>query len=79
MGNAALYAACVRRAADLLGGYEALGARLGVPPEMLERWAYGNGNGAQLVFLRVVDILFEESRRPTPTRSSPEVSTRYRT
>jgi hypothetical protein len=76
-----LYAACIERAAHLLGGREALARRLGIPLPVLERWAEGEGLGAQLLFLRVVDILqAEEPGRwpPTPTRSSPEASTIYR-
>jgi hypothetical protein len=61
-----LYAACIRRAALLLGGYDALGARLGLSPQVLERWAAGNGWMSESVFLRVVDILSEERLGDTP-------------
>jgi hypothetical protein len=55
-----LYAECIRRAAELLGGYAALGARLGRSPQVLERWARGEGDAGEMVFLQVVDILLEQ-------------------
>jgi hypothetical protein len=58
-----LYAECIRRAAQLLGGYAALGARLGRSPQVLERWARGEGDAGEMVFLQVVDILMDESMR----------------
>lgn len=74
--SSALYAACIRRAADMLGGYEALGEQLKIPPRALERWALGRGVPDETIFLRIVDIVLE--RPVIPTRSSPEASTRYR-
>jgi hypothetical protein len=55
-----LYAECVQRAAALVGGYAALGARLGVPPPAVERWACGREAVPERVFLRLVDILLEK-------------------
>jgi hypothetical protein len=72
----ALFAACIRRAAGILGGYEALGEQLGIPPPLLEHWASGRGSADEATFLRVVDIVLE--RRFIPTRSSPAAWTRYR-
>jgi hypothetical protein len=72
-----LYAACIQRAAAMVGGYEALGERLGIPPRLLERWARGKGFVDETIFLKIVDIVLE--RRVIPTQSSPEASTRYRT
>jgi hypothetical protein len=62
----------------MLGGYAALGKRLGRSPKVLERWARGEGDGGEAVFLQIVDILMEESLRavvsqpggaPGPTRN----------
>ena len=61
-----LYAECIQRAARVLGGYAALGARLGRSPKALERWARGEGDGGEMVFLQIVDILLEESSRAVP-------------
>jgi hypothetical protein len=58
-----LFAECIRRAARLLGGYAALGARLGRSPQVLERWARGEGDAGEMVFLQIVDILLEERLR----------------
>lgn len=80
MGRRELYAVCIERAATLVGGYEALAARLKVPAAVLERWAHGDGLGTRWVFLKAIDILLEAERQPPiPTRSSPEASTKYRT
>lgn len=61
-----LYAACIRRAAKVLGGYYPLGAHLGVSAKTLQRWANGDGVCGDAVFLRVVDILHEANARLTP-------------
>ena len=61
-----LYAECIRRAAELLGGYAALGKRLGRSPKVLERWARGEGDGGEMVFLQIVDILLEHSIHAVP-------------
>jgi hypothetical protein len=61
-----LYAECIVRAAILLGGYGALGARIGVAPGLLERWAEGRSTVPESVFLKVVDILFEQNVPPIP-------------
>jgi hypothetical protein len=61
-----LYAVCIQRAARLLGGYDALGARLDISPQVLERWAEGYGIISEVVFLQVVDILLEAHLHPKP-------------
>lgn len=68
-----LYAACIRRAAHLSGGYDALSERLGVPQRILRRWARGEGLAAESVFLRIVDMLEEDAllRSRTSTREIP--------
>lgn len=66
-----LYAVCIQRAAHLLGGYDALGARLEVSPQILERWANGEGVAAEMVFLQVVDILLDASLPTVPSPLSP--------
>ena len=64
-----LYAACIRRAAQRLGGYDALAARLKVPVALLERWASSEGGASAAVFLKIVDILLEET--PPPPSNPP--------
>jgi hypothetical protein len=63
-----LYAACIRRAAQRLGGYDALAARMKVPAALLERWA-DSGEVNQSVFLKIVDLLLEEI--PPPPSNPP--------
>jgi hypothetical protein len=69
-----LYAECIWRAAQLLGGYAALGKRLGCSPQVLERWARGEGDAGEMVFLQVVDILLEESKRAVPPQPGDSAS-----
>jgi hypothetical protein len=68
-----LYAECIRRAAEILGGYAALGKRLGRSPKVLERWARGEGDAGEMIFLQIVDILLEETVRAVS--SQPGAST----
>jgi|RhiMetdeSRZDD1v2_1073273.scaffolds.fasta_scaffold2433216_1 hypothetical protein len=64
-----LYAACIRRAAQRLGGYDALAARLKVSGALLERWASSEGGASEALFLKIVDILLEET--PPPPSNPP--------
>lgn len=65
----ALYAACIQRAAQRLGGYDALAARLKVSAALLERWASSESGASEAVFLKIVDILLEET--PPPPSNPP--------
>jgi len=67
-----LYAECIQRAALLLGGYRALGARVGVAPRLLKHWASGKAAAPETVFLKVVDVLLDESLRVTPPPRDPQ-------
>lgn len=58
-----LYGACVRRAAELLGGYEQLGDRLGIDPRALEQWSKGIGAPGDYLFLKIVDIIEDDALR----------------
>jgi hypothetical protein len=62
-----LYAECLQRAAAELGGCAQLGARLGVPARLVERWAQGRSPVPADIFLKVVDLLQE--RTPNSGRS----------
>ena len=52
-----LYRLCIKRAAELLGGLDKLGAHIGVDPRDLERWANGVGEPSDATFLKIVDIV----------------------
>jgi len=48
----------------MLGGARPLSDRLRVPMADLTRWLAGDGNPPIGVFLRVIDVLIEEERKP---------------
>jgi hypothetical protein len=60
-----LYAACVLRAAALKGGFEQLGAELGLKPARVQRWAEGIGSPPDAIFLKIVDLLLDDGVDPT--------------
>ena len=70
------YRAALVRAAQILGGARALSDRLQVPMADLTRWLGGADQPSMGAFLRVVDILIEESRNsrfhPTPFHREPK-------
>ena len=55
-----LYSRAFRRAAQSLGGVEALRAHLGVGMSDLNRWMQGEARPPDAVFLRVVDLLADQ-------------------
>jgi len=54
-----VYSAVFLRAAQLMGGMEHLAAHLGVPRDMIERWAAGQVEPPPEMFLRAVDVHVE--------------------
>ena len=64
------YRAAFVRAAELLGGAIPLSRRLQVPIPELTRWLAGDDKPSMGTFLKVIDILLEDSRglklRPSP-------------
>lgn len=58
------YKATVARAADIAGGVQTLSDRLRVPVVDLMRWIQGETKPPRGVFLRLVDFIIEESRKP---------------
>ena len=58
------YKAAVARAAELAGGVRALSLRLRIPVVDLMRWIQGEAKPPKGVFLRLVDFIVEEGRRP---------------
>jgi hypothetical protein len=57
----AVYSGVLLRAAEILGGPEALVDYLGVPPARLAAWLRGEGDPPADVFLRSVDIVVEHN------------------
>ena len=64
------YARCVRHAAGLMGGTAALAERLGVAPELVNRWTSGAALPAAAHFSRIVDIIIGKTGRPRPARGA---------
>jgi hypothetical protein len=56
-----LYARCTKRAAELLGGFDKLGARLSISPVIVERWAKGLATPPVDVFLQIIDIVLSDA------------------
>jgi len=59
------YRTALVRAAQLLGGARRLSDRLQVPMPELTRWLAGDGKPSIGTFLKVIDVLIEESGKPT--------------
>ena len=74
-----LYARCVRRAAELAGGYEALSEHVEVSVRQLKAWGDGEGTPPTAIFLRIIDLILdpgtggESARRgSTPRKNGPK-------
>ena len=58
------YRAALVHAAQLLGGARHLSHRLHVPMSTLIHWLAGNGHPSIGTFLKVIDIIIQESAKP---------------
>jgi hypothetical protein len=58
------YRAALVRAAQAVGSPRALSDRLHVPMTALTRWLAGDGHPSMGTFLKVIDIVIEESDKP---------------
>jgi hypothetical protein len=56
------YRIAIARAAGLLGGASPLALRLQVPIPELKRWLAGDGVPSIGTFLKVIDLLLDDSR-----------------
>lgn len=52
------------RASELAGGVQALSQRLRIPVVELMRWIQGEAKPPRGIFLRVVDFIIEEGKKP---------------
>jgi len=59
--TASIYSRALTKAAELLGGRAALGGALQVPLSEIERWIVGDSKPPREIFLRVVDIILDET------------------
>jgi DNA-binding transcriptional regulator YdaS (Cro superfamily) len=60
----------LRRAADIVGGEEALALRLGVIPSHLALWLKSIADVPDAVFLRAVDMVLKGNVQPLPNSAS---------
>lgn len=74
-----LYAECVSRAAELLGGMDRLARELYLTPGVLVRWIDGRSNPPTGIFLRLVDILLGDNVPTTDTNAPSERRTNGKT
>ena len=69
---ASVYSRALLRAAELLGGRDRLANALQVPKEELDKWIKGDAKPAREVFLRVVDIILDETSAAGEPSDTPE-------
>jgi hypothetical protein len=84
--TASVYSRALRRAAELLGGREKLAKILQVPAVELDKWLAEREKPPRDVFLRVVDLILDETtparegddaQEPPPSRDAAGSSRRY--
>ena len=73
---ASVYSRAVLRAAELLGGRDKLGKVLRVPKDELDKWISGAAKPPREVFLRVVDIILDETGVAGDPGDTPEAPPR---
>lgn len=67
---ASVYSRALAKAAELLGGRSELARVLQVPLADLERWLVDDGKPPREMFLRVVDIILDETSAGGPDDTS---------
>jgi len=85
MAAASVYSRALKKAAELLGGREQLAKLLQVPAAEIDRWIADQRKPPREVFLRIVDLILDESRsgssddsqEPPPPRDAAGGSRRY--
>ena len=73
---ASVYSRAVLRAAELLGGRDKLASALRVPKDELDNWISGAAKPPREVFLRVVDIILDETGAAGDSDDTPEAPPR---
>ena len=59
--STSVYSRAVRKAAEMVGGRERLARTLQVPLSEIEKWILGEKKPPRELFLRVVDLIVEDS------------------
>ncbi len=86
---ASVYSRALRKAAELLGGREKLSKVLHIPTADIDKWIADKGKPPREIFLRIVDLILDEtgpagsgnsageSSEPPPSRDAAGSSQRY--
>ena len=69
--TSSVYSRAVRKAAELVGGRERLARTLQVPLSEIEKWILGEKKPPRELFLRVVDLIVDDSAAPGDTPGDP--------
>jgi len=85
MATASVYSRALKKAAELLGGREQLAKVLQVRAAQIDDWIADQGKPSREVFLRIVDLILDESRsgsdsdsqEPPPPRDAAGSSRHY--
>ena len=80
-----VYSRALSRAADLVGGRDKLAEVLQVPTTDLDKWIADQAKPPREVFLRIVDLILDETRHaggddaaePPPSRDAAGPGRRY--
>lgn len=80
-----VYSRALQKAAELVGGREKLARVLNVPAADLDRWIADQAKPPREVFLRIVDLILDETtpadaadpQDPPPAREASDPSGRY--
>jgi len=70
--TASVYSRALLRAAELLGGRDKLSKVLRVSKDDLDKWTSGAAKPPREVFLRVVDIILDETAAAGDANETPE-------
>ena len=71
MAAASVYSRALKKAAELVGGREQLAKVLQVPTAEIDRWIADQRKPPREIFLRIVDLILDESR-PGASESSED-------
>jgi len=68
---ASVYSRALQKAAELVGGRDELARILQVPAAELERWIVDEAKPSREIFLRVVDLILDETASGATDDSGP--------
>lgn len=66
-----VYSRALQRAAELLGGRDTLAKLLQIPAAEIDKWIADQGKPPREVFLRIVDLILDETAPPPAAAGEP--------